>query len=156
MTHATNRCRGGLGATVFARAASAVSVAATRLIARVREHIADRRSSVAGQGVLDADDLRALHGAAISAGLAHSRAALMVGVDRKLAAGIPLLANDRDQVIVDLDELNRAGTLLDGTVPLSTWLANAALLAGNREESVLFERKLRRAAARAHMRASRG
>jgi hypothetical protein len=42
--------------------------------------------------------------------------------------------------MLDLDALNKTGALAGGSMPLRTWLANAAHLASQRVESALFAR----------------
>src|SRR5580700_3250435 len=97
-----------------------------------------------------------LHAAVLAAGLSASRAALMATIDAGFVAGIPTAANLRDQILVDLDALNRTGALADGTVPLRTWLANAEHLAGKQREAAIFARCLARLAAAAPAASSSG
>ncbi|MEO5730111.1 MAG: hypothetical protein ABI134_30235, partial [Byssovorax sp.] len=96
---------------------------------------------------LDSTAIRELHAAALSADLARSRDALMVGIDGRFVAALSLEASPGAQVLVDLDALNKAGALADGTVPLQIWLANAEHLAGIRVEAAVFARILGRMAA---------
>jgi hypothetical protein len=83
-------------------------------------------------------EIRAIHEAAVTARL--SRAALMVGIDERIVAGLPREANMRDQVFVDIGELNKIVKLADGNMPMWTWLNNAAHLAEPREEAAIFAR----------------
>lgn len=89
---------------------------------------------------LDLLAIRELHAAALSADLVESRVALLAGIDGGFVAGLPLAPNPGAQLLVDLDALNKAGALADGTVPLQIWLDNAAHLAAARGEAAIFAR----------------
>ena len=89
--------------------------------------------------LLDPTVIHELHAAAVSSGLARSRDALLSGIDRGIVAGLPSAENPAAQLLVDLSELNDLGALENGTVPLHTWLANAAQLAAMRREAALFK-----------------
>jgi hypothetical protein len=101
---------------------------------------AARPSKVRGAVVLDHVEILEAHQAAMEANLAAAREALLAGLDHRLVAGIPIESNPRDQLLADLDALNAAGVLADGTVPLRDWLRNAALLAGPRVQAPTFSR----------------
>jgi hypothetical protein len=90
--------------------------------------------------ILDDTEIRELHAAALSANLLARRGALMAGIDGGFVASLDLGASPGEQVMMDLDALNKTGALADGTVPLRTWLANAAHLARERVEGALFAR----------------
>lgn len=91
---------------------------------------------------IDDDDMRALHAAVISAGLADQREALFARIDRGFISGIFRTSNPVAQILLDLDALARTSTLSDGSKPLYTWLDNAALLAqaSGKAEAALFVR----------------
>jgi hypothetical protein len=95
--------------------------------------------------ILDDTEIRELQAAAVSANL--SRGALMAGIDGGFVTGLRVEASPADQLLVDLDALNKAAALADGTVPLRIWLANAAHLAGVRREAAIFARVRDRLAA---------
>lgn len=76
--------------------------------------------------LLDDAVIRELQKAALSAGLAQSRAALLAGIDRVLVAGLQSAASPAAQLPVDRHALNEAGVLPDGKVPLGIRLTNAA------------------------------
>ena len=84
--------------------------------------------------------IRELYEAAIAAGLARCREALMAGIDGRFVAGIGTASSPAAQLLVDLHALNDAGALEDGKVPLGIWLANAAQLAGPRIQAAVFAR----------------
>lgn len=85
--------------------------------------------------------LREVFSAALSAGLADSRSALLAGIDRSIVASLPVAPNAAAQIRTDLDELNRA-ELENGARPVRSWLHNAALLARSRVEAAVFQRAL--------------
>jgi hypothetical protein len=93
-------------------------------------------------GLLSHEHILELHGAAISAGLVASRAALLAGVDASLVAGLSHATSPSAQILLDLHELNAVGRLGDGSAPLATWLANAGALSGARGESRIFSKGL--------------
>jgi hypothetical protein len=93
---------------------------------------------------LQLDELHELHRAAISAGLADRRAALFAGVDPAFVATIPDVETPSAQLLVDLDAMNTAGELTDGSRPVRAWLRNAIQLSGKRREGAVFEAVLRR------------
>jgi formylglycine-generating enzyme required for sulfatase activity len=90
--------------------------------------------------VLNDSELRELHEAILKTELVRSREALMAGIDSAFVAGIARQDIPRDQLLCDLDQLNKVDVLADGNIPLETWLANAAFLAGLRPESATFVR----------------
>ena len=86
--------------------------------------------------LLSVADVLALHAAAIS--LRLGRAVLLEGVPPHLVAVIPDAESKSEQVLVDLHALNNAGRLIDGSVPLLTWLTTAAHLAKTSPQSSVF------------------
>jgi hypothetical protein len=84
--------------------------------------------------------LRELHSATIQLGL--ERHMLLGGIPVGFVASLPVLNNRAAQLLVDLHELNRTKSLVDGSVPLLMWLANAASLTAIRNEGAVFERAL--------------
>jgi AAA-like domain/Effector-associated domain 5 len=80
-----------------------------------------------------------LYEAARSAGLVRSRDALLTGLDEGTCASLPQEPSPADQILRDLGALNATPALADGSVPLSTWLANAAVLAGPKVEAAFFK-----------------
>lgn len=93
---------------------------------------------------LDYDDILELQQAAISARITANRSVLLVGLPADFVASLPQAAAPGAQVLADLDAINAAGTLADGTVPLAVWLRNALALAATREETAVFRRALGR------------
>jgi hypothetical protein len=93
-------------------------------------------------GILDSKVILTLHKAALAASLASSREALLVRIDRRFVHGLGRASSPRDQLLVDLNELNNAGELDDGTVPLAQWLENAEHLVGARREASVFREAL--------------
>jgi hypothetical protein len=93
---------------------------------------------------LGLDELHELHRAAISAGFADSRAALFAGVAPAFVATIPDVKTPSAQILVDLDAMNTACELADGSSPIAAWLRNAIQLSGRRREGAVFATILRR------------
>jgi hypothetical protein len=79
--------------------------------------------------------------ATVSLGL--GRAALLVGINSALVARLDIAANPKEQLLLDLHALNRAGRLTDGTDPLEVWLRNAEMLSTPLQESRVFARHLK-------------
>jgi hypothetical protein len=79
--------------------------------------------------ILSDDEILDLRTAAVAAGLAGAREALLSAIDVHLKANIPFARSPADQVLVDLRALNDAGQHADGSVPLARWLENASMLA---------------------------
>jgi nucleoside phosphorylase len=88
--------------------------------------------------LLDDLTLQKLHIAAISTGLAGSRAALLGSIHSTFVAGLPDAPNPAAQLLLDLSTMNDVGVLADGSVPLRSWLSAAKQLAGPRRESSVF------------------
>lgn len=93
-------------------------------------------------GILIQSELRNLHAAVVAARLVESRASLFAGVDPGFVAGLAHGATPSDQLLSDLDAMNTARTLADGSMPLAIWLANALTLAGALRESAIFKAAL--------------
>jgi nucleoside phosphorylase len=93
-------------------------------------------------GLVSHDEILKLRAAVISARLTESRAALLTGVDPDFVAALPNATTPGDQVLRDLDTLNVAGSLTDGSVPLAIWLSNAVASAGLRAEAAVFHAAL--------------
>jgi WD40 repeat protein/nucleoside phosphorylase len=90
--------------------------------------------------LLDETRLRALHQAALDAGLAGARADLLRGLDASFIASLPVSSSPSAQLLTDLYELVVA--LRDGSVPVVTWLKNALQFAAGRAEIAIFEEVL--------------
>jgi WD40 repeat protein/nucleoside phosphorylase len=90
--------------------------------------------------LLDETRLRALHRAALDAGLAGARADLLRGLDASFVASLPVSSSPSAQLLTDLYELVVA--LRDGSVPVVTWLKNALHFAAGRAEIAIFEEAL--------------
>jgi nucleoside phosphorylase len=88
--------------------------------------------------LLDHATLRELHAAALSTNL--SRSAVLAGINPGFVASLPSEPSPSSQVLQDLNRLNDAGTLGDGSVPLRIWLDNALTLSAPRREAIVFER----------------
>ena len=91
---------------------------------------------------LSHDEILELHGAILSARLSSSCAGLLAGVDPAFVASLPKAVAHSEQVLADLVAVSEAGTLTDGTVPLTIWLRNAIALAQPRQEALTFKRLL--------------
>lgn len=89
---------------------------------------------------LDAAAIRELQAAVLTADLTRSRDALLAGIDSVTVARLPTAPNPAAQITEDIAALNNAGTLIDKSVPLLIWLANAAHMASMRHESAVFKR----------------
>jgi hypothetical protein len=96
-------------------------------------------------GILHHDDILQLRAAVLSARLGDSRLGLVAGISPEFVATLPVANGPGEQVLTDLDALNSAGALLDGSVPLQTWLANAVDLCGGRQEETVFSKALKSA-----------
>ena len=89
----------------------------------------------------DHRDVLRIHAAAVQAGLANQRAALLTGLPREITSGLPSAADPSAQLLLDLDSLNVIH-LRDGSAPLSIWLENAVALCGARMEADVFRAAL--------------
>jgi hypothetical protein len=93
-----------------------------------------------GSGMLTGDAIRLIYKAAVDAGL--HRQALLADLDPAVRAILEQDATVSGQLFMDLQKLNRMGRLLDGSIPLRTWLETAELLAGPQREAKVFKRAL--------------
>ncbi len=87
--------------------------------------------------LLPHDTILALQQTAILAG-PLDRQTLLSGIDKRFTAELRLVPTHGQQLLSDLDEMNAAGALADGSVPLARWLDNAVVLAGQRREAQVF------------------
>jgi Effector-associated domain 5 len=110
-----------------------------RLPAALRERVMGMAADLVLAPLLEHHELLELHGAVTAAQLTD-RPALLVGIDSAFAAGLPVAESSAAQILRDVDALNRAGALADGSVPLAIWLDNAATLAGPRREASVFRK----------------
>jgi len=94
--------------------------------------------------ILSHDEILILHAAIVSAQLVPSRSALLVGVDGQLVAGLPTAPTPSDQILQDLDALNKTQSLADGSVPLVRWLKNAVARAAGKNDAKVFQDALGR------------
>ncbi|MFO0593219.1 MAG: TIR domain-containing protein [Polyangiaceae bacterium] len=85
-------------------------------------------------------DVHELHQAVIAVGI--SRDALLSGVDRQFVAMIQRLPSRSEQILEDLNQMESAGTLTNGTWPLRSWLLNAVRLSALRKEELVFRKAL--------------
>ncbi len=81
------------------------------------------------------EQLVEVHKAAMSAGLADAREALLMSVDRGVVAGLPRAPNPAAQIFEDLRALNNMGAMAE-------WLQTALMLTGLRRERYVFKRAL--------------
>jgi hypothetical protein len=88
--------------------------------------------------LLDHAEIQGVQQAALLAGL--DRSALLAGVNRVFAGLLPFGSSPGAQLLLDLDTLNHAGALEDGSMPLRSWLDNALLLSGVRPEAAVFQK----------------
>lgn len=85
------------------------------------------------------DEILQVRAAVISARLSESRASLLAGLPVEFVASLAHAAAPGEQVLVDLDVMNTVGALVDGSIPLITWLSNAVALTGLRAEAMTLE-----------------
>ncbi len=92
--------------------------------------------------MLSHDEILSLRAAVVSARLAGSRIPLLAGIDPTFVASLPVANAPVEQIACDLDALNGTGLLLDGSLPLRTWLKNAAAFTEARREGSVFREAL--------------
>src|SRR5262245_14717287 len=92
--------------------------------------------------ILHPNHMLSLHAAIVDAHLSESRTALLAGIPAEFVASLPLASTPAEQVLCDLNAMNVACVLADGSMPLLTWLANAIVLAGGRRETMIFQEGL--------------
>ncbi len=70
------------------------------------------------------------------------RQVLLLQIPRDFQSTMPMARGERmrDQLVSDLNYLNEAGILSDGSDPLRTWLNNAIDAAGGVQEEAVFQR----------------
>jgi len=88
------------------------------------------------------EGVRALHQAAVGAGIAGRRSALLLGIDATVTARFPVENPPSAQILSDLFQLADL-TLPDGSVPIIAWLRNALALVGSHASAGVFEEALR-------------
>src|SRR6185503_9607954 len=93
-------------------------------------------------GTLEHRKIIRLHDAVFETGLGADRDALLSGIEPQFCAALPIASSRWSQVLCDLDALNSAGKLQDGSWPLLHWLMNAAALAKSRPAGVIFQEML--------------
>ncbi|MFO0590962.1 MAG: hypothetical protein U0441_25690 [Polyangiaceae bacterium] len=91
---------------------------------------------------LNEDTLRLLHRHGVTLGLHERRSGLMAGISQAFTSMLPIVASPSEQLLCDMNALNDAGQLTDGTVPIVQWLRNVLSLMGARKEAGEFERAL--------------
>jgi hypothetical protein len=84
------------------------------------------------------EELRKVYDAAIEAGQADSRRALLAGLGPAYIGGLQTDARPNNQLKQDLDAINGDMSLDDGTVPFELWLSSAAQLARPRRQAAVF------------------
>lgn len=136
----------GGGPLVIAPRITALERRARSALARAAQQSYDAGAArrIDGTPPLDEALLRRVHGAAVSAGLASSRVALLAGISHAFVASLPTAASPGEQLLLDLHHLNDVDRLLNGQQPIASWLQNAALLAGPRREAAVFREALER------------
>jgi Effector-associated domain 5 len=72
------------------------------------------------------------------------RSVLLLRISRNFQGTMPMARGERmrDQLMLDLNYLNEAGILTDGSDPLRIWLSNAVDAAGGVQEEEVFRRAL--------------
>ena len=95
----------------------------------------------------DEDELRTVRGRVTDAGLVTSEAldALTSGIHPNVVDALPAAGPPPVRLLGALDKLNRIKGLRDGTVPLATWLRNAAELSAGSEHEDFFVAAAKRA-----------
>src|SRR4051794_12498632 len=99
---------------------------------------------------LDATAVREIFGAAVAVGLtAHeTRDAILGGLAEAYFGTLPVVGRESDQLLGDLNAMNKVEALEDGTVPLLVWLEAAYALRKARTEAEVFRRAADRIAGR--------
>jgi hypothetical protein len=90
--------------------------------------------------VVSYERIKEVYAAAVSTRLVDRRSALLGGIDGGFVAGLPIERAPSDQILSDLNALNAAGKLRDGSLPLAVWLDNATVLAGMQMQAEVFAR----------------
>src|SRR5262245_26834797 len=92
--------------------------------------------------LLSHEHIQQIHAAVVEARLSESREALLTGMDPHFSSTLEASPAPGEQILRDLDAINHAGELSDGSVPLRIWLTNARNLAGPRVQAGVFRRAL--------------
>lgn len=96
------------------------------------------------EGHLSHEMILKLQQVAIALGLAGQRNALLAGVAGGFVAGLRVAAAPAAQLMMDLGQMNTTERLVDGSVPLVTWLRNAHMLTSYAPASSVFQEALDR------------
>lgn len=89
-------------------------------------------------GLLPADQIQQLLKAAIATGLVSQQDTLLSGLPNSFTATLSAAESPSARLLQTLHTLNGIPTLVDGTVPLATWLRAAVALTESRIEQRLF------------------
>lgn len=92
--------------------------------------------------ILDHDQVLQLQAAVTTAGIVKQRLALLSGIDAVFVANLSDDGPPNALILMDLDAMNAAGVLGDGSVPLLRWLQNAVALAGPLQEATILRQVL--------------
>lgn len=90
---------------------------------------------------LPEESIARIYAAAISCRL--DRSILLGGLDARFVAQLPTRFALGEQILSDLHVMNEIVSLVDGTVPIRTWLKNALTVSASRHESEIFREYLR-------------
>jgi hypothetical protein len=93
-------------------------------------------------GILRYDEILELHETVTSVVPALSRDALLGGIDPHFRNEIRQGNSPVEQFLADLEAMNGAESLVDGSVPLVIWLKNAIALVAPRPQAATFQAKL--------------
>lgn len=110
----------------------------------VRIHVASAPAarSSSPSFLLSDDEVEHVAEAALGAGLADSRTALLAPLAPAFRATIPREPKPVDQLRTDLHFLNQAGRLADRSRPLEQWLQGASQVTRYRQEEAVFARAI--------------
>lgn len=86
--------------------------------------------------------IRELTEVALALSLHQRRQVLLLGIPGAFQGSMPPGSSPGDQLRLDLNWLNDAGFLTDGTDPLKRWLTNAVDATGGVEDARLFQRAI--------------
>lgn len=88
------------------------------------------------------DDIVKIHAEAVKSGLHSKRTQLLFGIPTEYVAGLNVAGNPSDQLLFDLDAMNKVGAIVGGVIPLERWLRNAAYATSTVPERQRFFRQL--------------
>jgi cellulose synthase operon protein C len=91
---------------------------------------------------LSLEEVMAVFQAAEEVGLAGARDALLSAMNPMFVRGLAGRPTQAGQLLSDIQALNHAVVLADGSHPLAIWLQNAIILTRSRKESAVFEQAL--------------